>query len=625
MGLVVGTAGHIDHGKTTLVRALTGMDTDRLREEKKRGLSIDLGFAHMELDDGKLLSFVDVPGHERFIRNMLAGVGGIDCVLFCVACDDGIMPQTIEHLEIVNTLGIERGVFVLTKADTVEEGRIEEVRKGVQQLAEGTTLEGSPVVAVSAHTGRGLEELTAELKRLYRERSARTEERWTRLPIDRVFPVKGFGCVVTGTLVEGNIKRGDTLTVFPNGREVKVRGLQSHHRELSVAEPHSRVAVNLSGISHRECRRGEMLVDDSLYEWLKEATIFDCIIDVSRFAERPLKNNSHLKLYCFTTEATVRVRLIDREELASGMRAAARVFSKIRLPLLGGDRFILRDPSAGRTIGGGRIVVTYPSKRLLTPIRDVDVSSLERRDVVAITRFLLKRRAEGIGVDTLCFMLNVEEEEIVSLSEEAGFELAGGRIIGKDKLVALKDRVLSLLGEYHRRHPERRGIHRGELTDRAEVPEALRDVLLERLIEEGKLKAEGALVRLSTHRAVLKGRDMEIARWLMSTLKDGTGAIRGDVLTGGPYRREDVERVLRYLTDSGELVKLKEGLYIARETIDMAMDRLKCYIKEKGSIRAGQFRDILGCGRRLAIDILEYFDRRGVTVRDGDVRRLLNP
>ncbi len=625
MGLVVGTAGHIDHGKTTLVRALTGIDTDRLKEEKRRALSIDLGFAHMGLDDGGVVSFVDVPGHERFIRNMLAGVGGIDCVLFCVACDDGVMPQTIEHLEIVNTLGIEEGLFVLTKADLVDRDRLEEVKRDVQELTRDTTLEGAPVVVVSVHRGTGLEDVVAHIKTLYAQARKRRADRWIRLPVDRVFPVKGFGCVVTGTLIDGSMKKGQTLTLFPHGQVVRVRGLQTHHKKLSVAEPHSRVAVNLSGISHRETRRGDMLMEPTLYENMKGATIFDCIIDVSRFAGRPLKNNTYLKLHCFTTEATVRIRLVDREELSPGMNGVARVFGKAPLPLLGTDRFILRDPSMGRTSGGGRVVVTYPSRRLITHLKDMDTDGLRRRDVRRIAEFLLKRRVDGIGVDTLAFMLNVEEERVLEACGAGRIQLVGRRLVSAHVAKRLREQILSTLEEYHGRYPERRGMHQDELGERADVPGCLKEAFFNLLVEQGSIRTEGALVRLSCHSATLRGRDGEIARWLLSTIEDGVCAIREDTMTDSPYRKDEVERVLHYLRDSGRLVRLKEGLYMARDTIDMAMDRLKCYIKKNGGIRAAEFRDLMGCGRRLAIEMLEYFDRKGVTTREGDVRRLLNP
>ncbi len=625
MGLVIGTAGHIDHGKTTLVRTLTGIDTDRLKEEKRRALSIDLGFAHMGLDGGGVVSFVDVPGHERFIRNMLAGVGGIDCVLFCVASDDGVMPQTIEHLEIVNTLGIEQGVFVLTKADLVDRDRIEEVKKDVQGLTRDTTLEGAPVVVVSAHRGTGLEDVVAHIKRFYTQARKRRAERWIRLPVDRVFPVKGFGCVVTGTLIDGSMKKGQSLTLFPHGQVVRVRGLQTHHQKLSVAEPHSRLAVNLSGISHRETRRGDMLMEAALYENTKGAAIFDCIIDVSRFAGRPIKNNTYLKLYCFTTEATVRIRLVDREELSPGTSGVARVFSKTPLPLLGTDRFILRDPSIGRTSGGGRVVVTYPSRRLITHLKDMDTDGLRRGDIQRIAGFLLEKRVDGIGVDTLAFMLNVERERVIKACGAGGFQPVGERLVMAHVVKRLTEQVVSTLEEYHRRYPERRGMHRDELGERAGVPGCLKEAFFNLLVEQGSIQIEGGLVRLSGHSAVLVGRDREIARWLLSTIKDGVRAIREDTITDNPYRKDEVERVLSYLRDSGRLVRLKEGLYMAADTIDMAMERLKCYIKENGGIRAAEFRDLMGCGRRLAIEMLEYFDRKGATIREGDVRRLLNP
>ncbi len=625
MGLVIGTAGHIDHGKTTLVRALTGIDTDRLKEEKQRGLSIELGFAHMEVEDG-VVSFVDVPGHERFIRNMLAGVGGIDCVLLCVACDDGVMPQTIEHLEIVSTLGIEKGIFVLTKADTVSADRIEEVKRELEGLARGTTLEGSPVVVVSAHRRTGLDSLKEHIITLYRTMEKRGKtHRWMRLPIDRVFPVKGFGCVVTGTLVEGTIRRADRVCVFPSGREVKVRGLQTHHRELDLAEPHSRVAVNLSGISHRETRRGEMLVCSELYRWLRDAVTFDCIIESSRFAGRPLKNNSLLKLHCFTTEATVRVRLMEGEELPPGMYAPARVFSRTPLPLAGKDRFILRDPSAGRTTGGGRVVISYPSGRSPVPLKDVNVSALKNGDVAGIVGFLVKRRADGVEVDALSFMLNVDERRLLEECSKEGIECVGGRLLLRDTVERLCKGVLEVLAEYHRGHPEKRGLHQEELRDRAGLPQTLKDALLEMLVRKGSVKIEGAFVRLPDHSPSLKGQDAEIARWLLSLVEDGVRAIRQDGLAENPFRREDTERVLRYLTEKGELVKLREGVYMKTDTIHMAMDKLKWYIKERGGIRPAEFRDLLGCGRRLAIELLEYFDRRGITIRRGDVRRLLGP
>ena len=632
--VIIGTAGHVDHGKTTLVKSLTGMDTDRLAEEKKRGLTIDLGFAYVDLPGGVRAAVIDVPGHERFIKNMLAGVTGIDMVLFCVAADDGVMPQTREHLEIVNLLGIRNGLFVITKADLVDARRLGEVRREVTALLKGTGLEGSCIVEASATTGSGMEEVRELLAGLCRKAPQRDSSGLMRLPVDRSFTMRGFGTVVTGTVASGALRRSDTVLLYPHRRRLRVRGIESHHLSVESVSRGQRAAVNLAGISCTEVKRGDMLVSGEVAALKEGAGRLDCVLDLLSSMPRPLKNRRLLKLHYLTSEVLATVLLRDLREAAPGSRVYARIRLNEPLMMFRGDRFILRDPSVNRTIAGGEVLLPYYSRGLAPAVRDTDFECLEGGGAGEVISTLLSRGGYGVERDTLCIMLNMDCAELDDfLAEEGRFTLVGGRVVKASSVRAVRDAVLSTLSVHHREHPGEVGMKVDELLDRvlgvvkgrvgrAAASGLFRDGVLDELIREGRLRREGAFVALAGHRPEAAGAEKEIEDAILRAMGEGFTATRSEDIERLCKGGADAKRVLQNLLRRGLVVRLRQDVFISAAALRTARERLERRISEKGPIRAAEFRDILGCGRRLAIDILEYFDKERVTIRKGDVRIL---
>lgn len=640
---IIGTAGHIDHGKTTLVKALTGIDTDRLADEKKRGVSIDLGFAHIDIpapDGGTMrAAIVDVPGHERFIRNMLAGTTGIDMVLFVVAADDGVMPQTREHLDIVNLLGVSRGVFVITKTDIVPDERVAELKREIEDLISETLLEGSPVVAASALTGEGLDTVRGLLTDGL---SARSEDRApgpVRLPIDRSFTVKGFGTVVTGTVASGRVARGDELVVFPTGAKVKVRGIQSLYMETDTAGAGERAAVNVSGVSHNDVERGQMLAAAELSAFADFAASgavmrVDAAVDFvarSGGGRKKIRNHAQLKLHHFAGSTLARVVFPGRKGAGPGEKAPARLVLRSPLLMLRGDRFILRDPADNTTVGGGVVSVVYLDRRYTPPVDKITSSTVPVRggvpavpDPVDAVRGLVDSIA-GVGLDTLSLMVNTPSDELEGLIKDSSdMDVIAGMAVSRGRLVRLKESMLKALEAHHSAAPSSPGLAENALIrsagGRGDAPVA--KAVLAGLAGEGMVVRKGSTVSLATHAPALTGVHAEIEARLRAIFDRGLPPPSTEELNSLGYNKKELARVLAHMVDTGRVVKLKEGSWISAPVVREAEAKLRTHIKAKGPIRAAAFRDILGCGRKLAIEILEYFDKVNVTIRSGDERAL---
>ena len=637
---IIGTAGHIDHGKTSLIKALTGMDTDRLKEEKRRGLSIDLGFAYMEFKTGSEVvraGIVDVPGHERFIRNMLAGITGIDLVLFVVAADDGVMPQTLEHLDIVRLLGIEKGVFAVTKCDLAEEERLLDVEGEIKALIRDTALMGAPLVRVSSITGEGLDELKGLLFERLRGRGA-DPRGFFRLPVDRSFAIKGFGTVVTGTVASGSVKKGDEVTCLPGGARLKVRGLESLMMGVEEVSAGERAAVNVSGISHREIRRGFVLASPVLSGFVDGAPGVDCFLEF--LANRPgletfkpVKNSSLLKLHHHTGETLVKVRLAGKKAAGPGERVFARVKAKNPLLMLRGDRFILRNPAVNTTIGGGVVYVTYPTKASMPALKNFTPPEKFETPGETLKRVLPER---GLGFDrrTLSLMLNIREEFLPGvLGDAEGFRGLGGFIVSTDRLEEAGERTAALLDGFHKTNPAEEGMREEEVFNAVkddvssglgvERASLLFKEIVDDLVAGRRIKRHGPLLSLFSHTPASAGVDAGIEGELSRLFSSGgLSARRMEEITVPPHGKDDIKRVMEYLMRKGAVVRLKTDSFISGGAIDEAKRRLVEHINNKGAIKASEFRDILGCGRKLAIEILEYFDRERVTLRKGDVRTL---
>jgi selenocysteine-specific elongation factor len=631
MHCIIGTAGHIDHGKTALVKALTGIDTDRLVEEKKRGVSIDLGFAYLDFDLGAQgtvrAAIVDVPGHERFIKNMLAGISGIDMVLFCIAADDGIMPQTIEHLDIVRLLGVKRGVFAVTKKDLVSAQRSEEVKKEVKGLLTNTALKDSPVVTVSTVTEEGIKELKSLLGTICKDAGRGVDKKYFRLPIDRSFTVKGFGTVLTGTVASGTVAIGDEAFLFPGGEKLRIRGLESHHTKVDRVSAGERAAVNVTGFSHNTIERGFILTSPDLSKYvrtLRGSLRLDCVLEFTGSGGapgfRPIKRGATLKLHHLTNASLVTIRFVNKKEAAPGEPLYGRIYMKRPLLVLRGDRFILRDPSTQRTVGGGTALLPYFSRRLMPAIADTPYESLEKGELKDILPPLFRKSEVAVDRDILCLMLNLRKEDLPGLLDKGAFSAMGDEVVSLQRVKVLKQGVMDILSSYHREHPGDLGIREERLA--GEVGTRSVKMIIEELAGEGLISRGGTVISKASHRPTSGGVDARIEDEIKKTVAGGFNATTMVELKRLPFNRTDLERVLTYLNKRGILIKLKEGTYISGEALEAARGKLKEYLKDNGRIKAAQFRDLIGCGRKLAIEILEYFDKERLTLRQGDFRTL---
>jgi len=632
---VIGTAGHIDHGKTLLVKALTGTDTDRLAEEKRRGVTIDLGFAHLDFEGpgGPVrAAIVDMPGHERFIRNMLAGTTGVDMVLFVVAADDGVMPQTREHLDIIHLLGIKRGIVVITKTDLASASRLLEVRVEVSALVTNTSLASFPVVEVSGATGAGIE----ELKRLIIEtlvKKERTAEGYFRLPVDRSFTVKGFGTVVTGTVASGSATKGDELLCYPSGYGVKVRGIQSLYLDREKVSSGERAAVNVSAVSPSQISRGAVLVSPELKPFIESAAKagpwhIDCFFEF--VSDAPVRSRLNLKVHHLTDESLATVRFFGKSEAVRGERLAGRLTLKKPLLMLKGDRFILRDPSVNLTIGGGVVYLPYLYKEILPAAKQKEFMPDEADD---FKECLFKLMAGRPGCETISarLMLNLGEEEFLrAVTDSKRFAALGSYTIDLERVAGIKRAVLDAVTAYHAAHPTEAGIKEDALYKVAQKAASRRaksnDILLKEIIEamvaEKSLKRETSVYALPAHRSESAGADRKVEDAILKLFSGGFSAPTAAEIIELPFPKAELDKMTAYLLRQGVIVRIKEGTFMSKSAVDSALSKLTEQVKTAGGIKASEFRDKLGCGRKLAIEILEYFDRERLTLRKGDTRIL---
>ena len=612
--IIVGTAGHIDHGKTALVRALTGIDTDRLEEEKRRGISIDLGFAHLELAGDVRMGFVDVPGHERFVKNMLAGVGGIDLVLLVVAADESVKPQTREHFDICRLLGVKKGIVALTKADLVDQEVLGLARLEVEEFVAGSFLEGAPVVAVSSVTGSGLDELRMRLLEMARETPLKDASRHFRLPIDRVFSMRGFGTVVTGTLISGSIEKEREVEAHPGGRRLRVRGIQVHGRAVERALAGQRTALNVTGAEPDELARGIALAEPGLFQPARSA---DCLLELLSSA-KPLKNHAPVHFHTGTAEVEARVRLFGMEALQPGQRAYARLVLKEPLLMLPGDRFIIRMFSPTVTIGGGALVDIGGHRYR----RGEDAAA--RLEAFGIP-LLVRESKYGLGLAELVARTGLMPAEIEHAAKS-------------ERLVALEDpqfwlmdrqwfqtalaRIANLLETFHRENPLLAGMQKQELRSRelSGAPPFLLDAMIERA---AAIVVEGETLRLATFQVVLKQDEEQATATIEKAFREaglGVPAVN-DVLAKSGVAVGRARSLLERLLRQGRLIRISGELVFHRDAIDGLRARLAARKGERLSV--AQFKEQAGISRKYAIPLLEYLDREHVTRREGDQRVVL--
>lgn len=629
--VIVGTAGHVDHGKTLLVKALTGVDTDRLKEEKERGISIELGFAPLKLPDGRQLGLVDVPGHERFIRQMLAGVAGIDVVLLVVAADEGVMPQTREHLAIIDLLQIKRGILVLTKIDLVEPAWLELVEEEVRELVRGTNLEGAPLVRVSAVTGEGLEELKELLAQITLEIPPRPASGRVRLPIDRVFSLPGFGTIVTGTLWSGSIEVGMEVEIQPEGRKSRARSLQVHGRPVSRAQAGQRVAVNLAGVEVQHVRRGSVLVEPGLWQ---PAVRIDVNIKVLPGAK--LKNRDRVRFYLATKEAFGRVVLLDREELEGEMEALGQLVLEEPVVAAPRDRFILRTYSPLVTIGGGEVIAVNTPRYRRYDQKVLEI--LKRRlngSLPEIFLDIIRESKEGLELKKACVQAGLtldEGRDILKREADRGefilFPGAEGEqyVISREGLNHLWERAHPALEDFHRRYPLRMGLPKEELRSRlfSRIDWRTFQGILERWVEEGKIKLEGNSVALASYRAEMDKRQERAAGILIERYRAGwfQPPLPEEAAQGLNLTLEELEEILHFLVRQGHLVKVAEKLYFHKEAVLAAQEEIRRLGRE-GPFTLGAVRDSLKSSRKYVLPLLEYLDQIKFTRRVGDKRTIV--
>lgn len=620
---VIGTAGHVDHGKTTLISRLTGINPDRLKEEQEREMSIELGFAWFVLPSGKEIGIVDVPGHRDFIGNMLAGIGGIDAVLFVVAADEGVMPQTKEHLAIINLLQIPVGVVALTKVDTITEpGWLELVEIDLREVLQGTVLENAPIVQVSARTGQGIDDLVGLLEEVLTQQPERPDLGRPRLPIDRVFSLPGFGTIVTGTLLDGHLSVGADVEILPSGISGRIRGLQTHKQAEQKAFPGSRTAVNISGISVDQVERGDFLVYPGDYQTTRMIDVYCSVIPD---ADAPLKHNSEVKLFIGAAEVMAKVRLLGVQECPPGGEAFLQLMLRDPVVALRGDRFILRRPSPAATIGGGQVVDPHPTKRyrrfnqerldaleslLMGTPEDIMIQTAHKLGPCSIDDLLASSGLE-VGSGRAAVEELVEQGLMVKLNGER-------LVLLQNVLSKLIEKTESILSDYHEAYPLRPGMPRERLKSQTHLDAKTFDALVSWMAEKGMLVESGADLRLSHHQVNFKPEQQEKIDALLSEFESHPYS--------PPSYKQCVDRIgeelLRALIVTGQLTQVGEDVLFQPMVFDEMRQAVITQIEETGSITLGQLRDKFDTSRKYAVAVLEYLDQAGVTIRRGDVREL---
>jgi len=625
--IVIGTAGHIDHGKTALVKALTGIDADRLKEEKRRGITIDLGFAHLELPgaDGQMLrfGFVDVPGHENFVRNMLAGIGGIDLVLLVIAADEGIKPQTREHFDICRLLGIRHGITVLTKSDLVDRDTLEVVRLEVADFLRGSFLEHAPILPVSALKGTGLDELKAELVRLAGAIASRSSEALTRLPIDRVFTMKGFGTVVTGTLVAGAIRKEDELELFPSRKKVRLRGVQVHGKSAERAAAGERTALNLAGIEKDGLTRGMALAPPGVFETTKRLEVKLTLLPSSK----ALKSGARVHFHAFTSETMATV-VFEGKQLAAGDHAFARLRLNGPMLLLPGDRFIIRQFSPVVTIGGGVVLDAQPVSRSSSPTKDLEVLASEDREAILRHR-IWREFHDGIWLTELVMQTgwsrSLMEPHLSRMVTNGEVVRIGDILVHGRAWEALKAQVIGSVDAFHRQNPLASGIGREELRMQTDAGAEAFDAILALLGREKKLEITGDIVRLPGRGVTMKDDEAEsrqvIERVFLSA--DLQVPALKDVLAGLKIDKQRAQKIVTLLLREKILIRVSEDLVFHGNALVGLRQKLAAQKAQSPKIDVGAFKELTGVSRKYAIPLLEYLDRERVTKRIGDHRVLL--
>jgi selenocysteine-specific elongation factor len=613
---VLGTAGHIDHGKSVLVKALTGIDPDRLREEKERGMTIELGFAWLKLPSGREVGIVDVPGHERFVKNMLAGVGGIDLALLVIAANEGVMPQTREHLAILDLLGVRRGIVAVTKKDLVDADILTLVRMEIEELVKDTVLSGAPVLAVSALTGDGLPELVAAIDVILDEIEPRADLGRPRLPIDRIFTMSGAGTVVTGTLIDGSLTVGQEVEIVPSGLKSRLRGLQTHKSKIEAAGPGSRVAANLVGINTAQLQRGDVVTRPG---WLAPARMVTVKLNHIPYLKRPLRHGATVSFHTLAAETMAKVRLLEADELPPGGTTWAQLALESPVAAIKGDRYIIRSPM--ETLGGG--VIIEAQARRLRRFRPEVIDNLKAREGgtsedVVLALLEARQPLEPAALATLANLTAESVQAAVASLVHDGKITGPGE--GEHRLLftsggwaRLAGKVTGALGEYHRRFPARAGMPKIELGARLKLGGHINAALAD-LEGQGIVIAEGGLLRLPSHRVRLTPAQQAQIDAFLKSLASSPYAPPGELIPEPD--------LVNMLIAQGKVVKVSDGIIFSASAYHQMLTNITAAIKESGRVGLGGVRDMFGTSRKYAQALLEYLDREKITRRVGDDRVL---
>jgi selenocysteine-specific elongation factor len=626
--IVIGTAGHIDHGKTALIKALTGIDCDRLKEEKERGITIELGFAYYRFGDDLLVGIVDVPGHERFVKHMVAGAWGMDMVLFVVAADESVMPQTREHLDICELLGIKRGIIAITKTDLADPDMVELVKEEVRDLTKGRFLEGAPIVPVSAATGDNIDALRAEIKAKAEEIEEKSRKGIFRLPVDRVFTIRGFGTIVTGTGISGQIRVGDEVQIYPGATRARVRNVQAYHADVKEAGAGQRIALNLQGVEKQEIERGTIV---GRPESLALAKRIDATLRYLKLPFKPIKNNSILRFHVATTQAEARLILLDRQALEPGEEAFVQFAFSEPIVVLPGDRFILRGSYAIQTLGGGTVLDIAPIKHkrqsasldgtyhLLKAgsLREKAEYHLEKGEYKGLTR---RDLATLLGADD-----EVVQKVVASLTEDHKARAIGKFSIPTARFDAYKQMITSFLAEFHEKNPLKVGVSREELrTKLPEVDQQVFQTALEEVVRQGGAELDKDRVKLPGIARKADESSEKKAREIVDILETRglTPPLTADLAEELRMKEGNLKDMLEKLVYEGKVVKVKGDMYFSSARIDELKKTVREQLGRKKEMVPADFKTVLNLSRKYMIPLLEYLDEIKLTIRTGDKRVL---
>ncbi|MEK6653329.1 MAG: selenocysteine-specific translation elongation factor [Nitrospirota bacterium] len=620
--VILGTAGHIDHGKSALVKALTGIDPDRLKEEKERGITIDLGFADLVYPDGLTVGIVDVPGHERLVRNMLAGAGGIDIVLFVIAADEGIMPQSREHLAICNLLKIKSGLIVITKSDLVEEDWVKLVSDEVRGFVKNTFLENAEIIPVSSKTGENIDLLKEKIKEVALKIQPKLTKGLFRLPIDRVFTLKGFGTVVTGTAISGSVSVDDTVDILPSNISSKVRGLHSHGKAIKTAYAGQRVAINLTGVEKESLKRGDVVVMPGRFSQTKT---IDAKIELLKDAP-VLKNKSLVHFHSGTAEVIARIILYNRDELKPGEGCFCQLRLQGPVISMSGDRYIIRRFSPVETIGGGEILDAYPSRRKKTEgLGDLEVFEKGALDE-KIAMKIKKAGIYGMPVSLIEGWINADipaiKDAIRSLKEKTTVVQFEDILIHGSAVNSIKEGINKILIPFHKQNPLKTGMPKEEVRVQLKAEQKIFNSLISSMKD---VVIDKDLLRSASFKATLSEVDKGIETKVITMLEQAgfQPPLKDELLTALKMQPKQLDDILKLMTKEGKLVRINETIYITKIVYDKMLAMLKDFYNKKKEMTVAEFRDVLGTSRKYALPFLEYLDTQRITMRVGDVRKFL--